>query len=264
MKIARRRRPATTRARMREVRTTSASAAMVTIGTFVGVMLGVACRSRENKPSQAPVAAAGASSAVPIPRAPASPPAGGNEIELSVRAKGRPWVTIDRHGDTVTISAGEHHLVGELRADGKRKYSAAAGGPVLLEVKPRSPDDVGSSDATEGFKLRGADGKLLWKVKVGADKIKITADEEGTRAFVISSKHAPSVTVQGLDGQALGTIRANAQTQELVGQDAAGGELFRVTTDLPARYLGVLLVEGVPLRDRGVIVAELAARWRTR
>jgi hypothetical protein len=251
-------RSATAWARRNGTRTAPGKAALLMAAASTALTLNVACRRGERQPSPAtrPSTSVGATAAP----APVSPPAGGTADEISVLAKGQPWVSVVRRGEMVTVSAGDVRIVGQRRADGKRKYSAIAGGPVLLEVKPRSADEAGSADATEGFKLRDSGGKLLWKVKVGADKIKISPDEDGTRAFVVSSKHAPLVTVQGPDGQALGTIRANPGNNELTGEDALGVELFRAATDLPARDLGVLLLEGVPLRERGVILAELAAR----
>jgi hypothetical protein len=60
-----------------------------------------------------------------------------------------------------------HHLRGTTRDDGKRKYTLDTG-PVVLEVKP----------GNGSFKLRKADGSLLWKVKMEGNKIKVSDNEE--------------------------------------------------------------------------------------
>ena len=118
-----------------------------------------------------------------------------------------------------------------------------------------------------GFKLRGPDGKLLWKVKAGPTKIKVAADQEDGPArgstFVVSAKHATEAAVVGPDGLGIGrvrTMRTTAGTNDLTGEDAAGAELFRTSTDLPPALFGALLFQGVPTRERAIILAELAAR----
>lgn len=269
-------RPATARPgkyeRPEEPRKARGRTALIVVGTLAGLTMDLACRpgAHTAPPPSAAVDATPATTAVPatpattaVPasaRAAPSLPAGVTGGEIVVRAKGKAWVSVTWQAEMVTVFAGEIPIVGRLRPDGTRTYSPAEGGPALLEVRPR-PSDAGGSDGTsEGFELRGADGKLLWTVKAGPDNIKIAAEEGSTRAFAVSSKHAALATVQGRAGQALGTIRANLETTEITGEDGAGVELFRATTNLPARQLGVLLLGGVPLRERGVILAELAAR----
>jgi hypothetical protein len=135
-------------------------------------------------------------------------------------------------------------------------------------VKPRAANEAEAGDLAVGFKLRGPDGKLLWKVKAGPTKIKVAAGQDDGRAdgraFVASAKHPTEVAVLAPDGLSIGRVRATNGTRELIGEDAAGAELFRVSTDLPPAFFGVLLFQGMPLPDRAVILAELAARMTAR
>ena len=71
----------------------------------------------------------------------------------------------------------EKSFAGETKGD-KRKYTLE-GGSQIAEVKAKDAD---------GFKVRTNDGKLLWKVKIAADKIKISDNEENQNAFEIKKK----------------------------------------------------------------------------
>ena len=175
---------------------------------------------------------------------------------------------IATHGQTLTVVTEGGSLVGQTRDDGKRKYAPADGGATVIEVKPRAAGDAEPGDLATGFKLRGPDGKLLWKVKAGATKIKVAADEEdgpaGRQGYVVSAKHPGDVAVLAPDGLRIGQVRAVAGSTDVTGEDAGGAEVFRASTDLPPAFLGVLLFQGMPMRERAVILAELAARMTPR
>lgn len=237
--------------------------ASIAAWTCAALALIGACRSRDERASPASPAV-GATAAVARSPAPMSPPPGPGAAsaarEITVEANGQPWVRIGARGETVTVVTEGVSLVGQAREDGKRRYAPADGGAVVVEVKPRAPDDADPGDMTVGFKLRGPDGKLLWKVKAGPTKIKVASDEEGARAFVVSAKHPTEAVVLGPDGVSLGRVHAMNGSKDLRGEDATGGELFRTATDLPPAWFGALLFQGMPTRDRALIVAELATR----
>ena len=60
-------------------------------------------------------------------------------------------------------------LVGERQGSASASTACATerrdGGDVVAEVKSRGE---GRGHGESGFKVRGVDGKLLWKVKIGA------------------------------------------------------------------------------------------------
>jgi hypothetical protein len=97
-------------------------------------------------------------------------------------------------------------------------------------------------------------------VKLAEEKIKIADDEEGAHSFVISAKDPAAAVIAAPDGRALGRVRLDAATHQAVGEDASGQETFRAPADLPTAFFGVLLVDAISPRDRGVILAELAVR----
>ena len=233
-----------------------------------------ACRSGDKgQPAAAAQPVNAAPSAVGTPAtAPAASGTASVAREITVQAKGKPWVQIVARAQTLTVVTEGGSLVGQTRDDGKRKYAPAGGGATVIEVKPRAAGDAEPGDLAAGFKLRGPDGKLLWKVKVGATKIKVAADEEdgqaggkgGRQAYVVSAKHPGDVAVLAPDGLSIGRVRAPAGSTDVTGEDAGGAEVFRASTDLPPAFLGVLLFQGMPLRERAVILAELAARMTAR
>src|SRR5215212_4754859 len=108
---------------------------------------------------------------------------------------GVPNVTIS--GNTVDIAYGAQKLHGEQRDTGKRKYTVD-GSVVKYEVKP---NDEG------GFKLRTADGKLLWKVKVTPEKIKISDNEENNNPFELKVRDGDRVKVVAPGEKELGNVR---------------------------------------------------------
>jgi hypothetical protein len=133
---------------------------------------------------------------------------------------------------TVTFDGGVLH--GRLKGD-KRKYES-------LEVK----------FGDEGFKVRTLDGKLLWKVKVTPDKIKVSNNEENQNPFELKIKDA-KVKVYAPGERLLGEVRARGDHVEI-------GDKFRAAGTRPDAFYGVALLDGVPPRERAVIFAELAVR----
>ena len=231
-------------------RSSVSTASLLVRLSLTALTMTMGCRSRET-PRAAPISPPAASATRPAAPAPSA-------AEITVSSQGKAWVTVVARGDALTVTSDGVALFGAQRSDGKRKYGLAQGGATLLEVKPRA-DEPGSA-AEQGFKLRDADGKLLWKVKIADEKIKIADDEEGAHAFVISAKDPAAAVIAGPDGRPLGRVRLDAATHQAIGEDASGQETFRAPADLPTGVFGVLLVDAISRRDRGVILAELAVR----
>lgn len=139
--------------------------------------------------------------------------------------------------------------MGELRDSGKRKYSLD-GGPVAYEVKPGEDG---------GFKLRKADGSLLWKVKITPEKIKISDNEQNEHPFELKVKDANRVKVVGPGEEELGNVRyANGRIEV---ENATGHKIL--TTEAPAfsGSFGVLLLPIVGA-ERQILMTEIRARNR--
>ena len=189
------------------------------------------------------------------PSAPAR--AAASDRVVFVKAAGKAVLEIAVHGDAIRVSGapGEPALVGERRGGGdKRKYRAEGGDPIA-EVKLKA-DPSGQDPA--GFKLRAPDGRLLWKVKIDADKIKIGADEEGARAWVISLKHPDKLKISDEDGRDVGSVKVRAGDRVTV-EDVAGRERFAADAGPRSALFGVLLMESIPARERWILMAEILA-----
>ncbi len=91
---------------------------------------------------------------------------------------------VSSKGETITLKMMQGEVVTQVmnlkskaKNAEKRKYDDASG-KVIYEVKYKD----------DGFKIRTEGDKLLWKVKISGDKIKISDNEEGKNAYEIKKK----------------------------------------------------------------------------
>jgi len=172
------------------------------------------------------------------------------------RADGAEALTVSETDDIVDITlsgtSGKQTLRGEERDSGKRKYHAA-NADVSYEVKP---NDDG------GFKLRTADGKLRWKVKITPEKIKISDNEENDHPFELKVHEGDRTKVVGPGEKELGNVRFDRAAASTKVEDAAGKVLYTAAGATPSGAYGVLLLEGIPEVERAILVAEILSRGR--
>ena len=182
----------------------------------------------------------------------AAPPGAPDPNTVVVRsAGGSKTITVVEKGNTIeiTLPNGEK-LAGEPSGE-KRKYRPAAGGPQRFEVKP----------GENGFKLRTSDGKLLWKVKIDDDKIKVSDNEENANPYALKTKYDDKVKVVDASEKELAEVRFAPDKTKVKGAD--GAELWE--TSSPRRRsaaFGVLALEKVPEEHRAILMAEILARRR--
>ena len=93
-------------------------------------------------------------------------------------------VFVSSKGDATTIKIVDGEVVtqksnlkSKAKNNEKRKYDDASG-KVIYEIKYKD----------DGFKMRTEADKLLWKVKISGDKIRISDNEEGKNAYEIKKK----------------------------------------------------------------------------
>lgn len=142
-------------------------------------------------------------------------------------------------------------LVGALKGSGKREYAPLRGAAVA-EVK---------SDAA-GFKLRTAQGALLWKVKLDDDKIKVSDNDENHSAWVLKTKYQDKVKIVDPSEVEIGEVKFYRDRGAAKVKDMAGAELFDSHTTRYSAAYGVLLMKGVPAELRPIIMAEILIRGR--
>ena len=219
--------------------------------TPVLILLLVSCGERA-EPEQAQSATTPSSATTPAPAtAAAAAPfivrdADGAEV-LSVFETNEQVVQI-----SFTEAGQKRELRGEPRESGKRKYSIG-GGAVTYEVKPDNDSD--------GFKLRTADGKLRWKVKVTPETIKISDNEQNDRPFELKARDGDRVKVVAPVDREIGNVRFDRAASKTEVEDAAGKTLFRVEKTTRTGAYGVLLLD-IPPTERAILLAEILSRGR--
>ena len=166
-------------------------------------------------------------------------------------AGGSKSFTIVENGNAIEIVLpGGVRLLGEPAGE-KRKYRRGAGGPPVCEVKP--------GDA--GFKLRTTDGKLLWKVKLADDKIKVSDNEENANPWSIKTKYPDKAKVVDAAEKELAEVRFGPDKTKVKGAD--GAELWECRSSRRrTASFGVLVLEKVPEEHRAILMAEILARRR--
>ena len=157
-------------------------------------------------------------------------------------------VEIKIGGDDTKIEYSGKVVRGDLKDSDKRKYSLE-GGSQIAEVKMKDAD---------GFKVRTNDGKLLWKIKISNDKIKISDNEENQNAFELVKRDDGAKVEQ--NENKFGEVKFYKDRQKVKVKDANDKELFDSNTDRYSVAYGVLLLDKIPEDLRYIIIAELLAR----
>jgi hypothetical protein len=195
------------------------------------------------------VIAVGCSRSEPKPQPAAAAPEPASKIVVSA-AGGGEALALELERDRVDVRAGSRHVVGQTKGDKRYYHLGSATGEAFVEVK--------ISDT--GFKVRTPDSKLLWKVKVADDKIKVSDNEENLNAWTLKTKYDDKVKVEDPAEHEVGEVRFSAETGKIKVKDAADKELFVLQSGKRSAAYGVLLMTAVPEQYRDVIIAELIAR----
>jgi len=191
--------------------------------------------------------AATAGSAASAPPAAAPDP---NTVVVRSAGGSKSFTVVEKGGTLEILLPGGERLVGEPSGE-KRKYRRASGGPQLCEVKP----------GEAGFKLRTSDGKLLWKVKLDTDKIKISDNEENKNPWSLKTKYEDKVKVVDAAEKEVAEVRFHPDKTKVKGAD--GAELWECAS--PRRRsaaFGILVLDRIPEEHRAILMAEILARRR--
>jgi hypothetical protein len=191
----------------------------------------------------------------PTPKPSAAAPELATRVVIAA-AGGAEALTIELVRDKVDVRAGARHIVGQTKGDKRYYHQGSISGEAFVEVK--------ISDT--GFKVRTPDSKLLWKVKVADDKIKVSDNEENLNAWTLKTlktlktKYDDKVKVEDSSEHEIGEVRFNAESGKIKVKDASDTELFVLESGKRSAAYGVLLMSAVPEQYRDVIIAELLAR----
>ncbi len=187
-----------------------------------------------------------------FPSAPAAsaPPPEPNSVVVRSAGGSKSFTVVEKGNSLEILLPSGERLVGDPSGE-KRKYRRASGGSQLFEVKP----------GDNGFKLRTSDGKLLWKVKLDTDKIKISDNEENANPWSLKTKYEDKVKVVDASDKEVAEVRFYPDKTKV--KSAAGAELWECTS--PRRRsasFGVLALDRIPEEHRAILMAEILARRR--
>ena len=159
-------------------------------------------------------------------------------------------------------------VVCELKArdDGKHenklKYKEVLGEEekaLFASVKYSAEDD--------DFKLVDANDKLLWKVKVFSEKVKISDNEEGNNYYQIKKNKKGKIKIynQGEEEKNCGVVKykeGKLKVKAVVNEEEK--EDLYSCKELDDIYFapGVLMLDKIPARERAIIVTELLRKGK--
>lgn len=192
-----------------------------------------------------------ATAALSADAAGAAPPASAAPAPLVVRSAGgsKSFAFAEKGGTVAVALPSGERLVGEPAGE-KRTYRRASGGGAVYEVKP----------GESGFKVRTADGKLLWKVKLADDKIKVSDNQENRNPWSLKTKYDDKVKVVDASEKEVAEVKFYPDRTKV--KDASGKELWECGVAKRTAAFGVLALETIPEEQRAVLAAEILARGR--
>jgi len=150
----------------------------------------------------------------------------------------------------VKILEGEERLLleGKLQDDGDRKYKRPSGA-TFARVKGKA----------DGFKLKGENGDLLWKVKNYADRIEIARTEEMVQPDVLRRTEEDQWDLER-NGVSYGKLKYYPDKQRTKLKDADNSERFQIDGERFSPAAGALLIPGILRDDAYVIMTEIWLR----
>jgi hypothetical protein len=139
---------------------------------------------------------------------------------------------------------------GKTNDKGKRRYEAEDN-QTIAEIK---------ADA-DSFKLKAADGRLLWKIKFVDSKVKIASNEEMNNAFVLKPGETDRIKVLREETE-IGKVKFYRERGKVKVENPADAAQYESNTNLFSGAYGVLLMNDIPAAERLIILTELLARGR--
>lgn len=164
-------------------------------------------------------------------------------------AKGGERINLAFDDKHLYVDAGDKALYAES-SGGKRYWRRGVGGEAVAEVKY----------GDDGFKVRSPADKLLWKVKIAADKVKIADNEEMRHALTIKFKPNENAKVLDAKEKEIGAVKFAKDSGKIKVKDAADKEVFVVESGRRSIAYGVLLMNDVPDESRRLLFGELFMR----
>jgi hypothetical protein len=150
-------------------------------------------------------------------------------------------------GSNGNIDFSGKKLTSKRKNSEKIKY--LVDGNEIAEVKTKDAD---------GFKVRDLNGNLLWKIKLSAEKIKISDNEENKNPFEIKKSY-DGAKIKHND-EKIGEIKFDSETQKIKIKGREEKVLFETRAVKQTSAYGVLILEKIPEVYRYIIISELLSR----
>jgi hypothetical protein len=152
--------------------------------------------------------------------------------------------TITISSDEITVSDEAGQLMGVAKRSDKRKYYD----PSNTMVYAVKYDD-------DGFKLRDHNEKLIWKVKLYEDKLKLANNEEMSNGYEIKLRDG-KLKLEHNEKE----IKSIRLTESTDWYDVEG--TYKIKGFGLSLAPGILMINDLSEREKFIIVAELAKRGR--
>ncbi len=163
-------------------------------------------------------------------------------------------LVIKEHTDhqTIEVNLDGQTFIMKARENkpGVRKYKEFVGNEdkvLIAEVKTKD----------DSFKLVDENDKLLWKVKIKGEKVKISDNEDNKNPYVLK-KSDDKVKVKDKNEKEIARVKYYPENGKLKLKDNSGNELY-ISKDCTklSGAIGVLAIKEIPAKLRAVIAAEL-------
>jgi len=152
--------------------------------------------------------------------------------------------TINISSDEITVRDEAGQLTGVAKRSDKRKYY----GPSNTMVYAVKYDD-------DGFKLRDHNEKLIWKVKLYEDKLKVANNEEMNNGYEIKLRDG-KLKLERYEKE----IKSIRLSESADWYDVEGK--YKIKGFGLSLAPGILMINELNEREKFIIVAELAKRGR--
>lgn len=176
-----------------------------------------------------------------------APDAGNNQTTVSegityeIKSDNVLLAKIVINGSNVTVDSNGKLITSENKGE-KRKYYVD--GDIVYEIKYKDG----------GFKLRTKDGELLWKIKVGDDKIKISDNELNNNAYELKLKEDIRCKVVRNDEE-LGNARWNESSLSI--EVDAQARSYSIQAGAFKNAFATLIATDIEFEQQCIIIAEL-------
>lgn len=163
------------------------------------------------------------------------------EITISFKSEIAPAGKLKVDAEKVTCTIGST-AVKAKRAEEKRNYSVG-------------DNSYSAKQKANKIKLYNRDGALLWKVKIGDSKMKISQSEEGEPLYVVKIKESKHKIMQG--ETLIAAVKQKEDKSGIKIKNATNETLYKIKTTEFSLSFSLLAMSTIPADQRAILLSEL-------